>query len=84
MRLKWHGQVVRISVLRFANRKVGWAVPTIGEQWPDPMPCFETEDGGVSWKPMKMPESARIEGATVAADGTAYFWGYGRLYRRVR
>jgi hypothetical protein len=80
----WHGGVLRISHIHFVDPELGWAIPTIGEQWPRPAPCFETRDGGRTWKPISAPPSARIEGMAVPKNGDAYFWGYGYLYQLVR
>ena len=40
-----------------------------------PVPCFQTQDGGVSWTAIEMPAETRIEGVTTAGKGAAYFWG---------
>jgi photosystem II stability/assembly factor-like uncharacterized protein len=82
--IQWHGGVLRISHIQFGDAELGWAIPTIGEQWPRPPPCFETHDGGRTWKPISAPASVRIDGMAASKDGAPYFWGYDYLYKLVR
>jgi photosystem II stability/assembly factor-like uncharacterized protein len=76
---RWNERLIRMHGFRFANRKVGWAVPSNLVQ-SRPMPCFRTLDGGESWQAAGMPIGAEVVGMTMAGDGAVYFWGDDRLY----
>jgi len=78
--IRWQGRVLRLHDIRFANRNLGWAIPTISEQWPQLTPCFQTHDGGETWASIVAPPGTRIEGISVPKDGPVYFWGYKHLF----
>lgn len=81
--IRYKGEIVPVHQIRFATRNLGWAVPDFLGRWDDPMPPFETRDGGRSWAPINVPPSTHIEGCAILPSANVYCWGRGSLYRLV-
>jgi photosystem II stability/assembly factor-like uncharacterized protein len=80
--IRYRGHIVSIERLRFANRKLGWAVPSFLKNG-GTLPVYQTTNGGESWNQVRSPRDAGIEGCSDVSDATVFCWGYGRLYRLV-
>jgi photosystem II stability/assembly factor-like uncharacterized protein len=75
---------VRVGEIHFANRSLGWALPSRDQSWEGPRHPYESTDGGRSWVKIAMPADARLEGLIGVADDAILFWGDRKLYRLVR
>ena len=78
--IQFAGEDVRIGQIRFANRARGWAVPTQLGRF-DPLPLFETRDGGSTWAPVRSALKVPVIGCSVVSAATVYCWDHERLYR---
>ncbi len=81
--IHYNGEIVPVHQLGFVNRTTGWAVPDLLGRGDDPLPLFETNNGGESWIPLTFAQKPRIEGCSVVSIATVFCWEYGHLYRLV-
>jgi len=75
--------LMRIRELHFVNRTSGWAVLN-GMGFSAELPITETQDGGQSWKPIKLAGGPGIYGMSVVSESVIFVWNNEGLYRLIR